>query len=338
MTDRRPIKIGQIGIGHNHGTEQMRSLRKLSADFAVVGVVESEPAWRQRRGDDPAYRDLSWLTEEELLANPEVEAVSVECDVPDLVPTALRCIRAGKHVHLDKPGGESLPAFRELLEEAAARGLQIQLGYILRHNPAIRFAIDTARAGCLGRICSVDAVMSRLDGAEARAHFGRFAGGAMYIFGGYLIDLIISLLGRPERIVPFQRSTRPEVDTLNDNGLAVLEYAYATAVIRTAVVEFDGFNRRQLVICGDAGTIEIRPIEPVHQAPVPPRAVLNLAKPCGGHPAGRSEVVFPVMSGRYDEQWRNFAAMIRGEGENPWPPAHELLLHECLLRASGYSF
>src|SRR5690606_8165597 len=145
----------------------------------------------------------------------------------------------------------SLPAFRALFDEAAARGLQVQLGYILRHNPAIRFAVDAARAGWLGRICSVDAVMSRLDGAEARAHFGRFAGGAMYIFGGYLIDLIISLLGRPERIVPFQRRTRPEADTLNDNGLAVLEYAHACAVIRTAVVEFDGFNRRHLVICGD---------------------------------------------------------------------------------------
>lgn len=330
----RPIRIGQLGIGHNHGTEQMRSLRKLGDDFTVVGLVEDDPDWRRKRGADPAYRGLPWLTEEQLLADPEVSAVSVECDVPDLVPTALRCLRAGKHVHLDKPGGESLAAFRDLFAEAAERDLQIQLGYILRHHPAIRFAISAARAGWLGRICSVDAAMSRLDGAEARAHFGRFAGGAMYIFGGYLIDLVISLLGRPDRIVPFQRMTRPEADRLNDNGLAVLEYAQACAVIRTAVVEFDGFNRRNLVVCGDQGTIEIRPIEPVHQAPVPPRVVLNLAKPCGGHPAGRSEVVFPVMGGRYDDQWRHFAAMIRGEGDNPWPPAHELLLHECLLGAA----
>lgn len=333
----RPIAIAQLGIGHSHGTEQMRSLRKLSDDFTVVGVVEDDPVWRQRRGNDPAYRDLPWLTEAQVLADPAIAAVSVECDVPDLVPTTLRCLRAGKHVHLDKPGGESLSAFRQLFDEAAARGLQVQLGYLLRHNPSIRFAIEAARTGLLGRICSVDAVMSRLDGAEARAHFGRFAGGAMYIFGGYLIDLVISLLGRPERIVPFQRRSRPEADALCDNGLAVLEYAHACAVIRTAVVEFDGFHRRQLVICGDAGTIEIRPIEPVHQAPVPPRAVLNLAKPCGGHPAGRSDVEFPVMGGRYDDQWRHFAAMVRGEGTNPWPPAHELLLHECLLRASGYS-
>lgn len=331
-----PIRIGQIGIGHNHGTEQMRSLRKLSDDFTVVGVAESDPAWREKRGGDPAYRDLPWLTEQELLADPSVTAISVECDVPDLVPTALRCLRAGKHVHLDKPGGESLPAFRALLDEATARGLQIELGYILRHNPAIRYAIDAARAGWLGRVFEIDAVMNRLDGPEVRAHFGRFAGGAMYIFGGYLIDLIISLLGRPERIVPFQRRTRPEADALYDNGLAVLEYAHATAVIRTAVVEFDGFNRRHLAICGDAGTLEIRPIEPVHQAPVPPCISFNLAKPCGPHPAGRSEFAFPVMSGRYDAQWRHFAAMIRGGTGNPWPPAHELLLHECLLRASGY--
>ncbi|MCK6488944.1 MAG: Gfo/Idh/MocA family oxidoreductase [Planctomycetes bacterium] len=332
----RPIVIGQLGIGHNHGTEQMRSLRKLGDAFTVAGVAEGDPAWRQRRGAEPAYRDLPWLSEEQLLAMPEVEAISVECDVPDLVPTALRCLRAGKHVHLDKPGGESLADFRALFAEAAARGLHIQLGYILRHNPAIRFALDAARAGWLGQVFAIDAVMSRLDGPEMRAHYGRFAGGAMYIFGGYLIDLAISVLGRPERIVPFQRMTRPEADRLADNGLAVLEYPRATAVLRTAVVEFDGFHRRQLTICGDQGTVEVRPIEPVDQAPVPPRLVLNLARPCGGHPAGRSEVAFPVMGGRYDDQWRAFAAMIRGGAENPWPPAHELLLHECLLRASGY--
>jgi predicted dehydrogenase len=314
----------------------MRVMRKLSDDFAVVGVAEADRAWRQRRGDDPAYRGLTWLDEERLLAMPEVEAIAVETDVPDLVPTALRCIRAGKHVHMDKPGGESLPAFRELLDEASARGLHVQLGYMFRCNPAIRFCIAAVRDGWLGRVFAIDAVMSRLDGPDYRAWLAQFHGGAMYIFGGHLIDLVVTMLGQPQRIVPFQRMTRPEHDDLNDNGLAVLEYPYATAVIRTAVVEFDGFHRRHLTICGDEGTIEMRPIEPVHQAPVPPRLILNLARPCGAHPAGRSEVEFPLMGGRYDDQLSEFAALVRGEIANPWPPAHEILLHDCLLRACGY--
>jgi len=45
----KKIRIGQIGIGHNHGTERMRTLRKLSDYFEVVGVAEDDPRWRQER-------------------------------------------------------------------------------------------------------------------------------------------------------------------------------------------------------------------------------------------------------------------------------------------------
>lgn len=314
----------------------MRVLRKLSADYQVVGVVEADPEWRRRRGGDPAYAGLTWLGEEELLAMPDLPAVAVETDVPDLVPTALRCIRAGKHVHMDKPGCESMPEFRRLFAEAAERGLCIHFGYMYRNNPAIRFCIDAVRKGWLGRVFEIDAVMSRLDGPEYRAWLEQFPGGAMYIFGGHLLDIVLTMMGSPERVAPFQRRTRPERDRLNDNGMAVLVYPHATAVVRTAVVEFDGFNRRHLAVCGDEGTIEIRPIEPVDQAPVPPRLTLNLAQPRGGHPAGRSEVEFPVMDGRYDDQLREFAAIVRGEIANPWPPEHELELHGILLQACGH--
>ena len=43
------IRIGQIGIGHNHGSEKMNTLRRLSDLFEVVGVVEDDPQWRRRR-------------------------------------------------------------------------------------------------------------------------------------------------------------------------------------------------------------------------------------------------------------------------------------------------
>lgn len=328
-----PVRIGQIGIGHNHGSETMRVMRKLTADYEVVGVVEADPAWRKRRGEEPAYHGMRWMEEEVLLATPDLQAVAVETDVPDLVPTALRCIRAGKHVHMDKPGCESLPEFRRLFEEAAERGLCIHFGYMYRNNPAIRFCIEAVRNGWLGRVHEIDAVMSRIDGPEYRAWLAQFHGGALYIFGGHLIDIILTMMGKPEQIVPFQRRTRPDLDTLFDNGMAVLVYPHATAVVRTAVVEFDGMNRRHLTVCGDEGTIEIRPIEPVNQAPIPLRLALNLKHPRGGHPAGRSEVEFPVMDGRYDDQMREFSAIVRGEIVNPWTPEHELTLHELVLRA-----
>jgi predicted dehydrogenase len=331
-----PIKIGQIGIGHNHGSEKMRTLRNLPDLFEVVGVVEDDPAWREKRGGMDVYQGLPWMTEEELFAVPGLEAIAVETDGPELVPTAARCAARGLHMHLDKPGGESLPAFRALLEECERRGLAIQLGYMYRNNPAVNFCQRAVREGWLGEVFEVHAVMSRWDGDEYREWLGKFPGGAMYIFGGYLVDIIVSLLGRPEKVTAFQGKTRE--DGLNDNGFAVLEYPRATASVRTSVVEVEGFKRRQLVVCGTRGTIEICPLEHHHtRYELDPLHVrLTLKEPCGEYAAGTQVIDVGVIPGRYTRQLTELARVIRGEIPNPYPPRHEYLVHEALLAAAGY--
>ena len=78
------------------------------------------------------------------------------------VPTAARCIAAGKHIHLDKPAGESLAALRRLLDDATARRLTVQMGYMLRYNPAFELLFQAVREGWLGEITEIDAAMGKL--------------------------------------------------------------------------------------------------------------------------------------------------------------------------------
>ncbi len=322
------IKVGQIGIGHNHAAAIMATLRKLGDQYEVVGVVESDPAWRKKRGNDPAYRGLTWMTEQQLLTTKGLTAVAVETDVCDLVPTAARCIDAGIHLHLDKPGGESLGPFKKLLDEAGRRGLAVQLGYMFRNNPAMQFCLRAVREGWLGRVFEVHCVMSRQQPLAYRRWLSQFRGGTMYIFGGHMIDLLVAMLGKPDRITSYQRQTQPEVDVY-DNGLAVFEYPQATATVRTASLEVEGYQRRQLVVCGDQGTIDIRPLEP-------PKLRLALAKPRDSFQRGYQEVDLPPMPGRYQDELIEFARIVRGEMANPYPLTHELMVQEALLSASGY--
>ncbi len=333
----KPIKIGQIGIGHNHACEKMRTLRDLPHLFEVVGVVEEDSTWRERRGHLPMYQGLPWMTEEELLSFPGLEAVCVETDGFDLVPTAARCAARGLHMHLDKPGGESLSAFRELLEECERRDIVIQLGYMYRNNPAVNLVKHAVLAGWLGDVFEIHAVMSRLDGDDYRRWVRNFKGGAMYIFGGYLIDIIVSLMGRPDKVTSFQRPTRE--DGVNDNGFAVLDYPRATASVRASIVEVEGFKRRQLVVCGTKGTAEICPLE--HHASRyvldPLHVRLTLSQPCGEFAAGVHVVDVGVINGRYTEQLTELARSIRREIKNPFPYPHEFLVHESLLAAAGYT-
>jgi predicted dehydrogenase len=159
----------------------------------------------------------------------------------------------------------------------------------------------------------------------------------MFIYACHLIDLVVGLLGKPDRIVPFMRQTRSDAGQMCDNGLVVFEYAKTTATIRTSSLEVDGFRRRQLVVCGDEGTIDIRPLE-IYQIrpPQPLKLQLALSKPRDSYKTGYQEVSFPQVPARYDEQLIELAQIIRGERENPYPLEHELIVQECLLEACGY--
>lgn len=332
---KQRIKIGQIGTEHEHASGKMATFRKLSDHYEVVGIVENDPAARKRHENEAVYRGLKWMTEEELFNVSGLKAIAVETKVVDLVPTAARCIRAGMHLHLDKPGGEELAPFKAVLDEAGRRNLAVQLGYMYRNNPAIQFCLRAARQGWLGNIFEVHAVMSRPHSVAYRQYLSQFRGGSMYIFGCHLIDLIVSLLGKPERVVPYLRQIRDDVK-VNDNGLVVLEYPRTTVTIRTSSLEVEGYQRRQLVVCGDQGTIDIKPLETLDIQPTPPLKLrMALLKPRDAYKAGYQDVSFPPMPGRYDEQLIELARIIRGEIANPYPLSHELLVQEVVLAACG---
>ncbi|MBM3890696.1 MAG: Gfo/Idh/MocA family oxidoreductase, partial [Verrucomicrobia bacterium] len=146
---RAPLRSGQIGTAHAHASGKMQAMRNLKAEWEVVGVVEADAARRARCQNKPPYDGLRWVTEEELLAAPGLRAVAIETEVKDLLATGLRAVRAGKHIHLDKPAGESLPQFRELLGEATRRGLTVQMGYMFRYNPGFQLLYQFLRDGWL---------------------------------------------------------------------------------------------------------------------------------------------------------------------------------------------
>ena len=86
----------------------------------------------------------------------------VETRVGDLLDNAEACVAAGKHVHLDKPAGESLPQFRRILDAAAKKKLLVQMGYMYRYNPAVVLLREFLKKGWLGEVFEVHAVMSKV--------------------------------------------------------------------------------------------------------------------------------------------------------------------------------
>ncbi|MGB8167209.1 MAG: Gfo/Idh/MocA family oxidoreductase [Chthoniobacteraceae bacterium] len=323
--ERPRIKIGQIGTSHAHAGGKMDTMR-ASADFEVVGVVEPDAGRRAHLENSKTYAGVPVLTEEQLLNTPGLQAVAVETEVKDLLATAARCIAAGKHIHLDKPAGESLPAFKRVLDAATQRKLTVQMGYMFRHNPAFELCFRLLREGALGEVFSIDTQMSKLiDPAGRKALLG-YRGGSMFELGCHVIDAVGTVLGRPGKVTAFNRSVA--ADGFADNQLAVLEYPKATVTVRSALTEVDGGARRQFVVCGTKGTFDIRPLEA-------PAARLALDTPHGEFKKGYQDVKFPKTGGRYDGDFAELAQVIRGEKAFPFSPEHDLAVQETVLLASG---
>ena len=123
------LKVGQIGIGHNHGEGKMLSVRKFPELFEVIGYAEENEEWIAKRKHLSGYKDLPRLTVEEIIEKSDV--ILVECDVWNLTKTAKMCIDAGKHVHIDKPASGTLAEFEELLNLAKAKNLFFYLMCLL---------------------------------------------------------------------------------------------------------------------------------------------------------------------------------------------------------------
>lgn len=322
---KRRIKIAQIGVQHAHATKL--SVYRASPDYEVVGIVEPDAAARQRAEQQPAFRDLPWMTEEQLLSQAGLEAVLVETHVRDLLSTAQRCVSAGKHVHLDKPAGASLPDYERLLQLAERQQLLVQMGYMYRYSPAVLLLRDFLDRGWLGDVFEVSAVMSKVVGDAERRELAEFDGGIMFELGCHIIDLVVGIIGRPNKITAYSRHSGAQSDKLNDNMLAVFETDSALATVKSSAEEVEGFSRRHLVVCGTRGTFHIQPLDD-------PRATIALDRPRDSFRQGVQTQTFPKFT-RYVADAADMARIIRGEKASDFSYEHDLDVQRAVLEASG---
>ena len=331
----RKIRVAQIGIGHNHASAKMLACRKFSDVFEVVGFAENDEKWLSERADYDAYKGLARYSEEEILAMNDVDAILIEKDVPQLNELALKAVEKGFHIHMDKPAGENLSEYTKILSIAKKNDLVVQLAYMYRYNPAVKKAVEIIKSGALGNLVSIDTMMSTDHSAQYRKWLENHKGGSMFIFGCHLIDIVYSLMGKPENIVPFLKKTGFGGTDSFDNDFAVLEYESGFSTVKTSSVEVNGYGRRQIVINGTEGTIEIKPIER------PTKMYLSLRKNCPHiYCDSREEIIVKDLDGseRYDEMMLDFASFIRKEKTNPYNYEYELELHKLILSACNIPF
>ena len=163
---------------------------------------------------------------------------------------------------------------------------------------------------------------------DLRKWLSNFPDGMLSFLGCHLIDLIYTIQGEPEEIIPLSCTTGTDGLSTTDFGMVVFRYPNGISFAKTCDNEVSGFLRRQLVITGEKGTIEIRPLE-VHT----PNGLYTLA--AENYDNGGGTPTLPARSEMYDrylDMMKNFAEMIRGKG-NPYSYEYELKLYDLILRS-----
>ena len=324
------IKIGQIGIGHNHGEAKMLAVRKFPEFFEVVGFAEENEAWITKRANLPGYQGLKRYSTEELIH--QCDALLVETDVWNLTAVAQKCIDAGKHIHMDKPASGTLEEYKKLLGDAKSKNLIVQLAYMYRYNPAVQKCIELINEGRLGEIYSINAEMSTFHPKEYKRWLTNFGGGIMYILGSHLIDLIVYIMGKPDKVSAFLKHTNLDHVDFADNTLAVMEYEKALARVFVSSVEVNGFGRRQLMVSGSKGTVNICPLERPITMTYSDASIADKAYE-------DRKIILPfedhTKTGRYNEMMKDFYQYITGEKENPFTYEHEYAVQEVLNEIVG---
>ncbi|MDB4808434.1 Gfo/Idh/MocA family oxidoreductase [Verrucomicrobiales bacterium] len=320
------IRVAQIGTKHSHASGKLSTLLDLRELYAVVGVCEEDQEQRERVSSRHPYKDCQWMNRDAILNHPDIQLIAVETEIDQLVPTAIQCLQAGKHIHLDKPAGQTVAPCRAMHAEATKRKLTIQMGYMLRYNPAFEFLFRAVEAGWLGQITEVHGHMGKQASPSLRKELSQYPGGGLFELACHLVDALITVLGKPDAVVPISLKTRN--DKFLDNQLATFRYPNALATIGSNHNDPFGGPRRQFTVIGTEGSIEIRPLEP-------PSLTLSLKKARDSYKRGRQQIVLHKSEGRYHGEFRDFARIIRGEKALAWDAKHDIAVQETLLKACG---
>ncbi len=324
------IKIGQIGIGHNHGSAKMKAIKKFPELFQIVGIAIESEAWEEKRGNLEDYQGLKRYTPEELID--KCDALLIESDVKELTKYALMCVEKGKHIHMDKPASGTLEDFKKVVDTAREKNLVMQMGYMYRYNHAILKTFELIKEGKIGDIHFINAEMSTYHGVEYKKWLSTYTGGIMYILGSHLVDLIVYMMGEPDKVTSYIKHTGYDDVDLCDNCLAVLEYGNSLARIYVSSVEVNGWGRRQFVVCGKKGTVDIVPMENpctmwYSDLTIADKAYEDKKKyiPIEDESKGR----------RYDTMVKDFYEYIKGTKENPFTYDHDYIVQKVLYQIIG---
>ena len=184
--------LGTAGIARGETIPGMQLAENCEL-WAVAGrSLEKAESFRDTFGFRKAYGSY-----DELLADPDVEAVYIPLPNDLHCEWSVRALQAGKHVLCEKPLAVSEAQAKEMFAAAEAGGVYLMEAFAYLHSPFVQAVKAELDAGTIGDIRYMESafITGRRPDTDIRLR-KETCGGAMYDLGCYAVSMAMWMIGK----------------------------------------------------------------------------------------------------------------------------------------------
>jgi predicted dehydrogenase len=314
------VRVGVIGAGwpgERHADGYVAAARCVITAVADANAERAaEFARFYSQAQSQPIRTYSDYTA--LLADPEIDAVSVA--LPNFLhhPATVAALEAGKHVLCEKPPALNHQQAREMAEAATQSGKLLAFALQRRFSPAVEALREVLARGELGEIYHARAVWTRAWGVP-RGIGGWFTdparagGGALIDIGVHVLDMGWFLMGCPApTTVSGQVFNRfPEQTKTDDSAFALIRFADGRSLqVEASWVLAQDDDHFAVHLYGTEGGARVNDNQ------------LDMYTVSEEERTARSRYIEEGGLQAFLRQSANFIAAVRGEGQLRTPAAH----------------
>ncbi|HEY5194025.1 MAG TPA: Gfo/Idh/MocA family oxidoreductase [Solirubrobacteraceae bacterium] len=185
MSANRPVPIGVVGLGY-WGPNLARNFAAIDGCELAWVCDGSEQVRAKLAGAFPGVRATGEI--EDLLADPELDAVVLATPVPTHAELAIRVARAGKHCFVEKPLATTVADAQRAVDAAERAGRILMVGHLLEYHPAVTRLKELVDGGELGSLYYVYG--NRVNLGKLRSEEN-----ALWSLGAHDVSVVLHLIG-----------------------------------------------------------------------------------------------------------------------------------------------
>lgn len=238
--------LGTAGIAKSTTIPGMKKAQNCELCAVAGRNIEKAELYKELFGFEKAYG-----TYEELLADPEIEAVYVPLPNTMHCEWAIKALEAGKHVLCEKPMAMNAQECAKIVETANKNGVYVMEAFAYLHSPYISALKEELKSGVIGDVIYMENafITSGYDISNIRMR-KETGGGALYDLGCYTVSEALWLLDEePEKVQAIAEFSDEQIDL------------YTTAILTFKDKKYVSFDCGMILPTGSETRIERLRIE-----------------------------------------------------------------------------